>query len=205
MTNANYTHILTIVDRSGSMMGIKKDMVGGLDSLFEEQAKLPGVCLVDYVQFDTTVDTVFEDKHVDTAKAVLEPRGWTALLDAIGQSVTRLGEKLAKKHETERPGKVIVVIVTDGYENASKEWKPEKVKELVKNQTDLYNWDFVFLGANMDAVGVGAGLGIAGSSSLTYDVNNTGQTMAFANNYVTQTRTRGSAAFTDEERQKAVN
>lgn len=201
MTDLNYTHIKVVVDRSGSMASCRSDMIGGLDQFFEDQAKLPGRCLVDYSQFDDRYENVFFDKNVKDARAVLQPRGLTALVDAIGKSVTEFGEKLAALPENERPGKVIVVVVTDGFENASTEWTADKVKELVKQQQDEYSWDFVFLGANMDAVSVSAQYGFQGGSTLTYNTANPVLATASLSGYVSRTRTAGSATFTDEDRQ----
>jgi hypothetical protein len=182
-------------------------MRNALDTFFKDQAKEEGVALVDYVQFDNTVETVFTDREVSKAEAVLQPRGGTALLDAVGKSVVELGEKLAGKDEDKRPGLVQVVVVTDGFENASQEWTASKVRDLIKQQTDKYGWDFVFLGANMDAQQVGASFGFDPNKSLTYDTHNTGAMSASLSGYTSNTRSNvrvGAAAasvnFTDEDR-----
>lgn len=206
MTNPDYTHILAIVDRSGSMFSCEADMRGGLDAFFKSQAELPGTCLVDYVQFDTVHEKVFEDRPVSLAKAVLQPRGGTALLDAIGKSVTELGEKLAATAEDDRPGKVLVVIVTDGYENSSVDWSYDSVKAVVEKQTNEFAWDFVFLGANIDAVKVGGMFGVQADKSITFNTNKTGETMTSLSTYATTYRTAGAAAaaFTDEDRSNVL-
>jgi hypothetical protein len=207
LTDSNYTHLLVIVDRSGSMFSVASDMRGALDSLFAEQAKVEGKCLVDYVQFDNTYEVVFTDKEVADAKAQLDPRGSTALLDAIGKASTDLGKKLKEKPESERPGLVQVVIVTDGYENASTEWDAAGVKQLIKQQEETYNWDYIFLGANLDAVAVGGTFGVKGGKSLTYNVNDTYSMSLAAGEYVTRSRVAAASgqsvssnAFTQEER-----
>lgn len=182
------------------MSGYENDMVGGLDTLFAEQAKLDGVCLVDYVQFDTEYEVVFEDTLAADAKAVLVPRGGTALLDAVGKSVTQLGEKFAKLDEDDRPGTVVVVVVTDGYENSSTEWTAAQVKELIEKHTNDWNWTFTFLGANLDAVAEGSKFGFTKDTSLTYTQGNESLAFATASNLVTNTRTVGSYSYTDEER-----
>lgn len=204
MTDSNKTHLLTIVDRSGSMSYVAADMRGGLDTFFKEQAELDGECLVDYVQFDTEYEKVFEDTPVADAKAILQPRGGTALLDAIGKGVTDLGEKLAKLDESQRPGTVLVVVVTDGHENSSREWDAEAVKELIKRQENEWNWKFTFLGANIDAVAVGAQFGFSVESSLTYSTANIGQTMSSLNTYAGATRSGVKGAYTDEDRRNAL-
>jgi len=202
LTNSNYTHIATVVDRSGSMFAIAEDMRGALDSYFFEQAKVPGKCLVDYVQFDNKPELVFEDKFITEAEAVLAPRGSTALLDAIGFTVTRLGEKLAKLSEDQRPSLVQVVVVTDGHENASRDWTASAIKDLIKEQEDKYSWDFVFLGANMDAVAVGESFGFNSGKSMTYDVHNTSAMAQSLAGYTTRSRLVGQASnsFTSDER-----
>lgn len=200
MVDENYTHLLVIADRSGSMRPVAQDMIGGLDSLFTEQGRLDGKCLVDFVQFDDTYEKVFTDVPAYAAKAVLEPRGMTALLDAVGRAVTEFGNKLAGMQERKRPGKVLVVVVTDGHENASKEYTRETIKEMVTKQTDKYNWEFIFLGANMDAVGEARTLGIRMDNALTFDTNNIGAASASLNSYTTTYRGTGNAAFTTEDR-----
>lgn len=184
------------------MGSIKDDMETGLNQIFKDQAEVEGKCLVDYVQFDDTYELVFEDTPVADAKAVLQPRGMTALLDAVGKAVTQLGDKLAKLPEGKRPGLVQVVVVTDGYENASREWNADKVRELIKQQTDKWNWDFIFLGANLDAVAVGSSFGFAPDKSLTYDTGNTFAMASATSAYVTRSRTVGAASnqFSAEER-----
>lgn len=200
MTNPKYSHIAVVVDRSGSMSRLATDMRGALDEFFKAQAVLPGVCLVDYVQFDHDFELVFEDTHVSLAKAQLQPRGSTALLDAIGKTVVNLGEKLAAKTEAERPGTVQVVVVTDGHENASREWTNGSIKELIQEQESKWNWDFVFLGANMDAVAVGESFGFRAGNSMTYDTGNTVAMASAVSNFTTRSRSGLDASFTDEER-----
>lgn len=210
MTNPNYTQLLVIVDRSGSMFTCKNDMLGGLKAYFKDQAENAvgdDKVVVDYVQFDTEYEKVYEDRPVEYAEAVLEPRGGTALLDAIGKGVTDLGNKLRKKPESERPSNVIVVVVTDGHENSSVDWKAEDVKALVTQQENEWNWTFVFLGANMDAVSVAGGLGFRAGNSLTYVTNDP---VALANTYSNlsahthATRSGLARDFTEDERAASV-
>lgn len=207
MTDSNYTHLAVVLDRSGSMVSIRRDMEGGLNELFKEQAKLPGKCLVDLAKFDSVYEVDFEDTPVADAKAVLVPRGSTALLDAIGKTVTSLGEKLAKLSEDDRPSKVIVVVVTDGMENSSLEWEPSAVKNLVTQQQDEWNWEFVFLGANMDAIAVAGNYGFARDSSITYSANAKGaaNVSQSLNNYIGATRGGSKGVFTDEDRENATS
>ena len=116
----NYTDITVILDRSGSMSTIKTDMEGGLNSFFAKQRELDGLCKVSLHQFDDKYETVFENKDIaDVPEVKLEPRGMTALLDAIGKTVNSLGLRLSELNESDRPGKVVVLIITDGFENHS--------------------------------------------------------------------------------------
>ena len=206
MVNENYTHIALIADRSGSMANIAEDMNGGMGALLEEQAKLPGKLLVDVTVFDTIVDTLYSDATVSEVRyPFIIPRGSTALLDAVGSTVVTLGEKLAGLPEEERPGKVIVVIVTDGYENASREYTAQRVKELVTQQKEKYSWEFLFLGANIDSFSVAGSWGISKGSTINYSTTSAGvnSVLRGASAYMTSTRTNLAYEFTEEDRQAA--
>lgn len=209
MTDSNYTHILAIVDRSGSMAwGMAHvEMANALNEFFKEQANVEGKCLVDYVQFDNVYEKVFSDTPVVEAKAVIKPRGGTALVDAIGQGTKELGDKLAEMKEVHRPGKVLVVVVTDGAENSSHKFTANAVKKLITKQQDEYDWDYVFLGANIDAVSTGALYGFKADKSMTFDIynhENVGATSVSLSNYATTYRGGGNAKFNDADRKKAV-
>ena len=178
--NSNYTDITVILDRSGSMLSIQKDMEGGLNSLFEEQKKLDGVCKVSLYQFDTEYESVFEGKDIkDVPEVKLLPRGGTALLDAIGKTINSVGLRLSSMNESERPGKVVVIIITDGQENSSVEFKKPQVFDMITLQRETYNWQFVFLGANQDAIEEAGSLGVMSSSSATYSSTSLGAKRIF--------------------------
>src|SRR4051794_23664953 len=171
MTDPNYTGMLLVIDRSGSMESIRGDMVGGLENLLKKQAAEPGRATVDIVIFDDRIETTHVMASPEAVKVELEPRGMTALLDALGLSITEYGRRLAAMPEQERPGTVIVVVATDGLENASREYSGEQVRAMVVHQRDAYGWDFVFLGANQDAVLTGTSLGFAADSSIDFDAD----------------------------------
>lgn len=161
MTDKNLTEIAVVLDRSGSMASIRADMEGGFKRFIEEQRAVPGRCLVSLYQFDTVYDVVFEERDAREVHGMtLDPRGGTALLDAVGRSVTNIGQRLARKAESQRPGAVIVMIITDGQENASTEWKKERVREIVERQQRDYNWKFLFLGADLNAFADAQSLGV---------------------------------------------
>ena len=204
MTDNNYTHILAIVDRSGSMNSCATDMVGALNQFFDEQSQLEGKCLVDYVQFDDRYEKVFSDTNIEDARASIHPRGMTALIDAIGRGTVELGTKFKRLSEAKRPGKVLVVVVTDGHENASKEYTAATVKEMITEQQDKWNWDYVFLGANIDAVAVGDLYGFKADKAMTFNTQNAGNTMSSLSGYTTAYRSGALAAFSDEDREKAT-
>jgi hypothetical protein len=160
------------------------------------------------VQFDDQYEVNFTAKPVKDAplldRASYVPRGATALLDAIGRTMIATGARLSAMVEHERPSKVLFVIQTDGYENASREWDKARISALIKQQTEIYKWNFVYLGANQDAIAVAADLGVAQSSSMTFAANEAGTQAASASvsNYVRSYRVTGQALFTDEDRKK---
>lgn len=158
----NYTHLSLVVDRSGSMQGIHTDAAGGINALIKEQAAVEGQITVTLYQFDDRYEKVFGPiLACDSPTYVLSPRGMTALLDATGKAITETGEFLSTLSEDKRPDRVVFVIVTDGYENASKEFTKDKVKALIETQTKQWNWEFVYLAANIDAFSEAGQLGVS--------------------------------------------
>jgi hypothetical protein len=192
MTNPDYTAILFDIDKSGSMWDIKTDMEGGINTVLEEQKKLPGKVTVDVAYFSNT--TTYEDTFLslDDTKIEIKPGGMTALYDSIVISTTKFGEALAALPEDERPGTVLVVVVTDGLENVSREATVEDVKRVITEQQDTYGWEFVFLGANQDAIETGETFGLRKGASMTYTANAAGTMDAsnFINATITSARTR---------------
>jgi hypothetical protein len=170
MTDPNKTLIAALLDRSGSMETSKQATEDGWRELMNEQRQLRGQCQVTLAQFDTAYEVVYSATPVaDVPEFIVEPRGRTALLDAIGKFTTQVGEQLSALLEDQRPGHVVCLIMTDGMENASEEWSWDAVKRLTTQQQDQWNWKFIFIGANMDAIKVGARMGFAAGYSITYD------------------------------------
>ena len=208
MTNPNLTHLYFLLDRSGSMQSIRDDTVGGFNAFIAEQRRHPGDCRVTLAQFDDRYEVVYRDKPIaDVPGLDLQPRGSTALLDAIGRLVTEAGAHLASLLEAERPGTVIVGIMTDGYENSSREWTHPAIKALVHQQTSTYNWDFLYMGADQDAIEVGASLGVPANRSITYSRAASGRAMSATSAMVGRLRTARAAGappadvgYTHEER-----
>lgn len=171
MTDREYVHYVLIVDRSGSMHAVREDMEGGLRSFVGEQ--LEGVDgskrTVSLYQFDTAHDCVYDFDLLEKARGYqLVPRGGTALLDACGRAITEVGRKLAAMPEDKRPGYVMVIIVTDGQENSSREFSKTGVRKMIEHQQSEYDWRFTYLGANQDAFAEAASIGIVASSTLSW-------------------------------------
>lgn len=211
MTNPDLTLIATLLDRSGSMDSIADDMRGGFDALIASERGQAGSTDVTLAQFDNEYQVVYASRPIaDVPPLVLEPRSGTALLDAIGRFVTDVGAGLAALPEADRPGRVMVLVITDGEENASVEWTKPAVQELVARQQNDYGWDFVFLGANIDAIDVGTGLGFSPDRSLTYDASTEGVAGAFTSvaSYSAAVRSapvevRSGVGFDDADRRRA--
>ncbi|MEO6020680.1 MAG: VWA domain-containing protein [Knoellia sp.] len=158
MTNPDYTHVTLVVDRSGSMSADREESQAGINTLIAEQFALDGKLTVTLSQFDNTFETA--ERMRDSAFTYeLEPRGMTALLDAVGMEVVRTGEDLAALPEFERPGRVLLVVVTDGHENSSHEYTLAQVRQQLDVQKSQFGWEVQFLGAD-DAVWQGAELGV---------------------------------------------
>lgn len=210
MTNNDLTLLGILVDHSGSMQSCRWDMEGGLNTFIESQQKEPGQCEITLAEFDNSYDLIWPIQPIaQVGKYSLIPRGSTALLDGMGKLITSIGEDLRKRAESKRPGKVIIMVVTDGHENASREWNRDGVKKLVEQQQSHWNWEFIFLGANMDAISVGGGMGIRAASSMTY---NTDSSVAMSNTYGAASANVSayrsgmvqSTAFTEEDRANAM-
>lgn len=162
----NYTHMILILDESGSMDDLQDATIEGVNSLVSKQKQDPGDFTTSLYKFNNSVSN--HDTFIELNKMLYCPCGSTALFDAVCTAVDKEGEMLRKKPESERPDKVIVVIVTDGQENASRYFKIEDVKSRVKTQEEKYNWQFVFLGANIDAFSTGNSYGITTRSTMQW-------------------------------------
>jgi Mg-chelatase subunit ChlD len=196
----DFTEIVVVLDRSGSMHSVVDDTIGGFDSFVETQKKAGDNASLTLVQFDDEYEVVYQDKailSVPSIKDIYRPRGCTALLDAIGKTIVNVGTKLASKSESDRPNKVIFVIITDGEENSSKEYTKEKVFEMVRHQESIYKWEFVFLGANQDAIQTGSAYGFKAGSSVTYNTQKTSQTFNAVGDKVAMYRSLSPVACSD--------
>lgn len=204
MTDQNKRLIVVVLDRSGSMQSVKTDTEGGLRAFLDAQKEAPGETLVTLRQFDTYHDTVFENVPLEEVPPFeLVPRGGTALLDAVGSSIATVGEHLASLPEDDRPGEVVIVILTDGDENSSKDWILDQVKASITRQETEYGWKFFFLGADQDAFAVAGGMGIGLHTSMSYGSAHTSEAMASAGEAVARGTRTGDYGFTEDERSRS--
>ena len=169
MPNQNLTLIAFLLDRSGSMQSIKSDVIGGFDAFLTEQRAGDGECRVTLAQFDNEYEVVYHAVPVGEVPPLeLNPRNSTALLDSMGKLITDTAAEIAALAEHDKPGSVIVAIMTDGLENASHEWGRPAIKSLVEQQTNQFGWEFLYMGADQDAVEVGKDLGVRPEQAVTY-------------------------------------
>jgi len=172
---ANLTEIIFILDRSGSMSGLESDTIGGYNSFLEAQKKVSGEAHVTTVLFDNLYELLHNGVDIKAVKAITQreyyARGSTALLDAIGKTIMAVGQRLNNTVESEKPSKVIFIITTDGEENSSTEFSHKKINEMISLQQEKYSWEFIFLGANIDAAKEAENLGIKASRSANYMAN----------------------------------
>lgn len=196
MTKPNFTSINVIIDESGSMGDLALDTIGGFNQFLSEQKVVPGEAVFTLCTFNTDYRLVHEFKPINDIPNLdvrtYRPNGGTALLDAMGHTINSVGARLAAMPEHERPSKVIVLVITDGFENASKAFKKEQIKNMVEHQKDVYSWEFVFMGANMDAISEGAALGISMQNTLNYDASAAGTFDLYSTVSKNMTSYRGS-------------
>jgi len=167
--NQQLTDFTIILDRSGSMQSIQADMEGALAALIAEQTALPGELRVSLVRFDDLVEPVFTALPAAEVRRIkIRPRGCTALLDAVGDTIDTTGQRLAAIPGPDRPGTVLIAIVTDGLENASQRFRWNEVHQRITHQSTAYGWQFVFLGTNIDAIATAGRIGIAHGDAMTF-------------------------------------
>lgn len=201
------THITVVLDRSGSMATCKEDAEGGLNTFVEKQKEQSGKCTFTMVEFDDHYDVVYNSVPIQEVEPyTLAPRGCTALLDAIGKAITTTGERLENLPESRRPSKVVVVIITDGQENSSKEYTRSQIKDMIDRQTNTYKWEFTFIGADQEAFDEASSMGIRRGTTLQYDPANTQCMFASLSSNVSAYRAGvvSSLDYSAEQRSSAV-
>jgi uncharacterized protein YegL len=207
--NENLTRIVILLDRSGSMTSVQEATVAGFNEFIRQQQQVEGETEVLLVQFDDQYEIVFDLPLVEVPlldRDSFIPRGSTALYDAQGRTITMLGRQLASLADDRRARKIIVVTLTDGQENASRVYELKQVAEMVKNHHENLGWEFIFLGANQDAVAVGASMNIPLRSSMTYTATAAAMAsvMRSTSTQVALFRQGAAPEFTQEDREQAL-
>ena len=177
------TELVFILDKSGSMGGLEKDTIGGYNSMLEKQKAVPGECLITTVLFDNDYELLHDRIDIRAVSPITEKEyavgGSTALLDAIGRTIHKIGNAQRNTADDYRAEKVMFVIITDGEENSSREYSAEKVKAQIQRQKEKYDWEFIFLGANIDAVETAGRFGIAPDRAQNYHADSEGTALNF--------------------------
>jgi uncharacterized protein YegL len=179
--NSNLTEILVVIDKSGSMSHLRGDTIKGFNKFLHEQQEAPGEANMTIVLFDTKTKVLVNGKDIKDVRDLTDesyfPDGGTALYDAVGMSMAKVGERLAKLPEEKRPGRVLVAVLTDGEENSSKEYSLQAVTSAIKHQEEKYPWTFMFLAAGMGAFGEAQKMGFSKGATVAF-ANNAGNTAA---------------------------
>lgn len=178
------TEIIYILDRSGSMAGLEADTIGGFNSMMEKQKKTGERALVSTVLFDNVSEVIHDRVPIDKIEKMTDEqyfvRGCTALLDAVGGAIHHIGNVHKYARKEDRPDKTIVIITTDGMENASSRYSLEKIEKMVKRQQEKYGWEFIFIGANIDAYAEASKFGIRRERTVNYVCDEEGTANVFA-------------------------
>ena len=174
----NLTELVFILDRSGSMAGLEGDTIGGFNAMIEKQRGEPGEAVISTVLFDNETEVIHDRIPLDRVPRLTEKeyyvRGCTALLDAVGGAIHHIGNVHKYAREEDRPEKTLFVITTDGMENASRRYTYDKVKAMIERQREKYGWEFLFLGANIDAAREAARFGIRADCAADYHADSIG-------------------------------
>lgn len=172
------TELVFILDKSGSMTGLESDTIGGYNSMLAKQQVVKGECRITTVLFDNNYELLHDRIDLKAVSAITEKDyqvgGSTALLDAIGRTINKIGNAQKQTADEYRAEKVMFVIITDGEENSSREYSAQKVKDQIERQKSKYGWEFIFLGANIDAVETAGRFGIAPDRAVEYLADNEG-------------------------------
>ena len=179
----NATELVFILDRSGSMTGLEKDTIGGFNAMLKKQKEVEGECRITTVLFDNQLNILHDRLDIQAIGSLTEKDyqvgGSTALLDAIGSTINKIGNVQKHSSHEHRASKVLFVIITDGEENSSREFSSERVKKMTEHQMKKYNWEFIFLGANIDAVETSKMYGIRPDRTQNYHADAKGVNLNF--------------------------
>lgn len=179
----NLTELVFILDRSGSMSGLENDTIGGFNGMIEKQKNESGEAYVSTVLFDNVSEVIHDRIDIQRIEPLTRNqyyvRGSTALLDAVGSAIHHIGNVHKYAREEDRPEKTLFVITTDGMENASRKYSYEKVRAMIERQKEKYGWEFIFLGANIDATKEAARFGITEEFAANYNADSVGTAVIY--------------------------
>ena len=205
----NLTELVFILDRSGSMMGLEADTIGGFNAMIEKQKKEAGEALVSTVLFDNDAQVIHDRVPLDRVPALTEKeyfvRGCTALLDAVGGAIHHIGNVHKYAREEDRPEKTLFVITTDGMENASRRYTYDKVRAMIRHEKEKYGWEFLFLGANIDAAREAARFGIGADRAANYHADHRGTGVIYEAVSEAVCQVRSCAAPLSEDWKKKID
>lgn len=208
--NSDYTHITMVIDRSGSMASCWKDVKGGYAEIVKQNKAESGKCTFTVAAFDTGYELIEDFTDIQNVQETLavNPRGGTALLDALGKTIVTVGEQLAKLDEADRPLKCLVLVQSDGEENSSREFTKDQIKKLIDEQTNTYKWEFQFIGASLDSIDDAKSWGFNAANTSTYNTKNSLDTFTLLGEKMSRMRSAPdlatyacAAAFTNEEKE----
>ncbi len=205
----SYTHIHVLLDRTGSMQAIRDDTIGGFNTFLDEQKAVPGEATFSLVQFDSQnpYESIHNFSPINDVPALTRetfvPRAMTPLLDAIGRTIIDVYSRIILLENP--PERVVIVVITDGQENASREFRKDQIAKMIKDRQDADDWQFVFLSADLDSIGDAMSYGFAAGATMAFDSNQAG----VKNVYASVSRSVGgyraggqSVSFTDEDRNR---
>ena len=179
----NLTELVFILDRSGSMAGLEKDTIGGFNAMIAKQRKEPGEAYVSTILFDNHREVIHDRVGIQKVQPMTQEqyyvRGSTALLDAVGNSIRHIANVHKYAREEDRPEKTLFIITTDGMENASREYGYERVRKMIEHEKEKHGWEFIFLGANIDAAKEAARFGIDESCAANYHADSVGTAVIY--------------------------
>lgn len=199
------TELVFIIDRSGSMEGLESDTIGGFNAMLKEQQAVEGEAVVTTVLFDDEYQLLHDRIDIRAVAPLTDKdytvRGSTALLDSLGKTIHKIRSVQKHTDEQYRAEKVLFVIITDGQENASREYSAKRIKTVIEHQKQKYGWEFVFFGANMDAVMEAGKLGIGADRAQNYRADAMGTSIAYTAMSAFSTAYRGGKAFDGASKQ----
>lgn len=198
----NLTELVFILDRSGSMGGLESDTIGGFNAMLRDQQIADGEAIITTVLFDDNIEFLHDRLNIKGVAPITEKeyyvRGTTALLDAVGSSIKKIINVQRHTHDSEKAGKVLFVITTDGYENASREYTYDKIRSMIEHQKSKYGWEFIFLGANIDAMAEAERFGIGRDRAAQFHNDRTGVEVNYRTVSKATMQFRGRQSISDD-------